>query len=108
MQWRAYHQIQELIKERTDHLRENDEYDKWRMRRDALKEKYFVESPTRGFFQVDHIERVTDGGHPFDETNLQTLCKHCHHTKTAEENSNGDEQETEEREEIPLAEYTVQ
>lgn len=31
---------------------------------------------------VDHIHPVSEGGHPFDERNLITLCSHCHHMKT--------------------------
>ncbi|WP_440767593.1 HNH endonuclease [Natronorubrum sp. DTA7] len=37
--------------------------------------------------EVDHIERIADGGHPLEESNLQTLCADCHKTKTADENS---------------------
>ncbi|ELY72356.1 hypothetical protein C488_15137 [Natrinema pellirubrum DSM 15624] len=37
--------------------------------------------------EVDHIERIADGGHPLDESNLQTLCADCHEDKTADENS---------------------
>lgn len=36
---------------------------------------------------VDHITRIADGGHPLDETNLQTLCEDCHKEKTADENA---------------------
>ncbi|WP_222914410.1 HNH endonuclease signature motif containing protein [Natrinema sp. SYSU A 869] len=37
--------------------------------------------------EVDHIERIADGGHPLGESNLQTLCSECHAEKTADENS---------------------
>lgn len=37
--------------------------------------------------EVDHITRLADDGHPFDESNLQTLCERCHREKTAAENS---------------------
>ncbi|SIS06083.1 5-methylcytosine-specific restriction endonuclease McrA [Natronorubrum daqingense] len=40
--------------------------------------------------EVDHIQRITDGGHPFEESNLQTLCEDCHEAKTATENSGRD------------------
>ncbi|WP_436348973.1 HNH endonuclease signature motif containing protein [Natronorubrum sp. FCH18a] len=33
------------------------------------------------------IERIADGGHPLEESNLQTLCADCHGEKTADENS---------------------
>lgn len=59
------------------------------------------ESPHSGFFHVDHITRLEDGGHPFDSSNLQTLCKNCHREKTAEENSRAGG----ERPEIGLEEF---
>ncbi|WP_436348974.1 HNH endonuclease [Natronorubrum sp. FCH18a] len=37
--------------------------------------------------EVDHIQRIADGGHPLEESNLQTLCEDCHTEKTADENS---------------------
>jgi len=33
------------------------------------------------FLEVDHIVPVSEGGHPFDSTNLQTLCTSCHNEK---------------------------
>ena len=71
MAWRAYWQSHELF----DHLEDRDRF--WEL---------VPEAPT-GLLHVDHIERIADGGHPFDESNLRTLCKDCHHAKTAEENS---------------------
>lgn len=35
--------------------------------------------------QVDHIQRINDGGDRFDENNLQGLCDHCHKVKTGRE-----------------------
>jgi len=32
---------------------------------------------------VDHIMPIEDGGHPFDQSNLQSLCAKCHNVKTA-------------------------
>ena len=49
-----------------------------------------MDSLTDGGFHADHIERVGDGGHPFAETNLQTLCEFCHREKTAAENRMGE------------------
>ncbi len=40
--------------------------------------------------EVDHIQRIADGGHPFEESNLQTLCEDCHEAKTTNENSGRD------------------
>ncbi|MCY4500148.1 MAG: HNH endonuclease signature motif containing protein [Alphaproteobacteria bacterium] len=37
--------------------------------------------------EADHIRRLEDGGFdPYDESNLQSLCRTCHIAKTAEEN----------------------
>ena len=38
-----------------------------------------------GATEVDHVLPVEDGGDPFDETNLQPLCKRCHSRKTADD-----------------------
>lgn len=35
--------------------------------------------------QVDHIEPLSRGGDPWDESNLQVLCKRDHAEKTATE-----------------------
>jgi 5-methylcytosine-specific restriction endonuclease McrA len=37
--------------------------------------------------EVDHIRPLADGDHPFDPSNLRTLCSDCHGQKTARENS---------------------
>lgn len=89
--WRAYHQIYELV---YDHVGRDGS---------RLPESAMIEAPSRGGFHVDHIKPISDGGHPFDESNLQTLCKHCHHAKTAKENRSGED--IEERPEIGLEEY---
>lgn len=84
--WRAYHQVSERVDERNPYdAREN--YNEWYDEDQRLTDRYDVESPSGGGFHVDHIERIADGGHKYDETNLRTLCKFCHHKKTAEENS---------------------
>lgn len=44
-------------------------------------------------FEVDHITPLADDGHPFDESNLQTLCRPCHREKTAEQNRDADVEE---------------
>lgn len=36
--------------------------------------------------EVDHVQPLSKGGHPFDDGNLQTLCEGCHAEKTAEQN----------------------
>lgn len=90
MQWRAYWQTQEMA---LDHVGNGGT---------VLPEDVVVDAPSSGFFHVDHIQRIADDGHPLDESNLQTLCKHCHHEKTAEENRG---ETTKTRPEIPLQEY---
>ena len=37
--------------------------------------------------EVDHRLRLRDGGAPLDLRNLQTLCRDCHISKTARENT---------------------
>lgn len=76
MQYRAYWQVREIVDEKT---KSNTE---WLQ----LWERYG--DLNMRVMEVDHIKRVADGGHEFDESNLRTLCKHCHQEKTAEENRN--------------------
>lgn len=107
-QWRAYHIVQHRIDERTEHLRDKDEnMAEWRRRRRELRDQYDIKAPTDGFLQVDHIERIADGGHPFDESNLQTLCRDCHQEKTAAENQTPDAQtdDTEKQPDVTLEDY---
>jgi len=90
---RAYWQIQERIDELRDplHPRESDHpaasMDRWRRAGRELTARYDPPEFTDGMFHVDHITPLDEGGHPFEESNLQTLCKHCHQAKTAEQNS---------------------
>lgn len=35
-----------------------------------------------GRLEVDHIQPLSEGGAPFDQDNLQVLCRPCHWTKT--------------------------
>lgn len=65
----------------------HDRVDEWQERREELKKRYGDPYDRDRQLEVDHIERVADGGHPFDPGNLQTLCGECHTEKTAEENS---------------------
>ena len=37
---------------------------------------------------VDHIQEIKDGGDAYSYSNLETLCKSCHNTKTAQEKAN--------------------
>ena len=37
--------------------------------------------------QMDHIQRIAEGGQLYDEHNIQFLCKSCHMLKTREENT---------------------
>jgi 5-methylcytosine-specific restriction enzyme A len=58
-----------------------------RLRKRLLQDHPWCQSP--GCHQpatdVDHIVPLADGGEPFDETNLQTLCKRHHSQKTQRE-----------------------
>lgn len=70
-----------------------EEWQEWRERKKSLIEEYFdkddwfgIHWPVPGSrLEVDHIQPVTDGGHPFDPANLWTLCEDCHKEKTARE-----------------------
>lgn len=97
--------IRDIIKDRAgdppDHpamseLDDIDDYDwedyheRWESRREhrgELKERYGDPHEPARTLEVDHIEPISDGGHPFDPANLQTLCSECHQDKTARENS---------------------
>lgn len=86
-----------------DELREyRDKTDQWREQKRDLIEEYFGRDRWLGTgwpspesrLEVDHIEPISDGGHPFDPANLQTLCSDCHGSKTAQENSERAEKRT--------------
>jgi 5-methylcytosine-specific restriction protein A len=58
--------------------------DRYRIRREQLKrEPQCRMCSSTEHLQADHITEIADGGSPFDEANLQTLCKGCHEIKTA-------------------------
>ena len=86
MAQRAMWQIRERIDEQNPHDVQDD-YEKHRERELELRKKYNLPAWEVGMFHVDHIKPVSAGGHPFDESNLQTLCRRCHEEKTAKENS---------------------
>lgn len=70
----------------------------WCEKRDALEERYGdmlrYDAPA---LEVDHIVPISEGGHPFDPANLQTLCTDCHNDKSAEEAARRAERRAEER-----------
>lgn len=85
---RAHWTINDQIKKEVPHPGGEDgdgDWDCWREQRRRMREQYGL--PLHEEFQVDHIQPISKGGHRFDESNLQTLCKACHHEKTAEENT---------------------
>jgi HNH endonuclease. len=98
MWWRAYHQVQELINDRARPVKKADGVDAWRERKRELREAYDVDSP-KGGLHIDHIEPLSEEGHPLDTANLQTLCKYCHYEKTHED------AELEQTERIPISEF---
>ena len=79
---------------------------RFREYREELKDRYGDPYEHDLGLEVDHIERVADGGHPFDPANLQTLCSRCHQKKTSEENSVGGCDEAS-RPETPLTEFLL-
>lgn len=87
----------------------------WRRRRDQLIRQYFRKPKYIGahfpapesHLEVDHITPVSEGGHPFDPANLQTLCRDCHKRKTALEASERAERREMPRPEIKLVEFGI-
>lgn len=77
--------------------------DAWREERDQLRERFGNPREIgRGYptLEVDHITPISEGGHPFDPANLQTLCTDCHKGKTAEEAAERAERRSTSRPEI--------
>jgi len=79
----------------------NQKIDKndWRFRRDLEKAKFQVWLRDKGLcakcgeiperHETDHIIPISQGGEPFELTNLQTLCYPCHLEKTTDERKRG-------------------
>lgn len=78
----------------------HDRVDAWSDRRDELKERYGDPYERDRGLEVDHITPISEGGHPFDPANLQTLCEECHQEKTAAEATERAEQRATSRPEI--------
>lgn len=78
----------------------HEQRETWRARRNELKEKYGDPWDRGGSLEVDHITPVSEGGHPFDPANLQTLCSDCHQNKTSRENSKRSDRRTPSRGEL--------
>lgn len=57
----------------------------WQDRREELQEKYGDPHECETTLEVDHIKPLSEGGHPFDPANLQTLCTKCHQQKSSRE-----------------------
>lgn len=65
---------------------------RWRkLRRRVLAEEPYCQHPgcDRPATDVDHQQRIEDGGDPWDRSNLQSLCKSHHSSKTARETGFG-------------------
>lgn len=76
-----------------------------RSRQRSVAKEYLIEQYGDPYerardLEVDHITPVSEGGHPFDPANLQTLCSECHQSKTAEENRKRAEHQTPSREDL--------
>ena len=62
---------------------------RWRaVRRAVLRRDGFrcVKCGKAGRLEVDHRQRIEDGGAEYDPDNLQALCRGCHIAKSAREN----------------------
>ena len=55
--------------------------------RDPLCEVCLEKDKFTEAVEVDHIIPLEQGGAPFDDDNLQSICKRCHGAKTGKENS---------------------
>lgn len=89
--------------------RYRERWREWAEKRDEFKERYNYHAPRPDRYpnrpEVDHIEPVSRGGHPFDPANLRTLCSDCHAEKTAEENTGRERPNQMERPEASLIEF---
>jgi 5-methylcytosine-specific restriction endonuclease McrA len=73
--------------EQSDVVEHNEAMASWQQQRNELEERYGNPHEYARRLEVDHIQPITDGGHPFDPGNLQTLCSDCHTEKTSTEAS---------------------
>lgn len=107
--WLAKRHIRDRIHELTAPLENRETIARVHQAREAFRDRYNLREIGDVEFQVDHIQPISKGGHPFDEANLQTLCRECHVEKTAQENRDRqpEDSEPDERPEIPLEEYVI-
>lgn len=56
-----------------------------KVRKAVLSEEPFCRLCSRPSEVVDHVLPMRKGGHRFERSNLQALCKSCHDKKTARE-----------------------
>jgi hypothetical protein len=73
--------------EHSEVVEHNEAMASWQQERNELEERYGNPHEYARRLEVDHIQPITDGGHPFDPANLQTLCSTCHTEKTSTEAS---------------------
>lgn len=78
----------------------NERVDEWREEKERIEERYGDPYEHDGGLEVDHVTPISEGGHPFDPGNLQTLCNDCHKDKTAAEASERADRRTPSREDI--------
>jgi len=71
--------------EEFDWEKSREEMEKWERQKTELRDRYGEPYEYARQLEVDHIQPITDGGHPFDPGNLQTLCSDCHTEKTSTE-----------------------
>jgi 5-methylcytosine-specific restriction endonuclease McrA len=73
--------------EHSEVVEHNKAMASWQQQRNEIENRYGNPHEYARRLEVDHIQPVTDGGHPFDPGNLQTLCSDCHTNNTATEAS---------------------
>ena len=82
--WRAEPDERDLSRHHT-----HQDARRWAAVRRAVFERdgwRCVECGRAGRLECDHATPLDRGGDPWDQANLQTLCRACHITKTREEN----------------------
>jgi len=79
-------------KKRTDYRQERlYSSSRWRKYRRSIIERrggmcaHCNATPLDMHIHLDHIKPLAQGGEPYDEENIQILCRECHGKKTAKE-----------------------
>lgn len=81
-------------------------WNEWHETQERLQDRYNIKVIGNDrSLEVDHVTPISEGGHPFDPGNLQTLCAECHEEKTSAEAAERAETPTSEGVTATLTEY---